>query len=162
MLKLCAAVITLCAFATVSPAQSVGDMLKGLRGVSVSVQAIGDDKDAAADGLSASALEGYIQMRLREAGIPVLQRSRETPNLSLGLVILKLNSGDAYAVSVSFGLQERAALVRDPQHTPLAVTWNRMELLIRRSASMKNLRDDVLRYAVDRFVNDYLAANPKS
>ena len=136
-------------------------MLKGLRGVSVSVQALGDNENAAADGLSAGALEVYIQMRLREADIPVLQRGRDTPNLSLALAILKLNTGDAYAVSASFSLQERATLVRDPQHTPLAATWNVMELLVRRSASMKNLRDDVLRDAMDRFVNHYLAANPK-
>ena len=136
-------------------------MLKGLRGVSVDVQMLGNNEEAAADGLSAGALEVYIQTRLREAGIPVLQRGRDTPNLSLGLVILKLDSGEAYAVSVSLSLQERAALVRDPQLTPLASTWNMMSLLIRRSASMKNLRDDELRYSMDKFVKDYLAANPK-
>lgn len=161
MLKLCAAVITLCAFATASPAQSTSEMLRGLRGVSVSVQALGDTEKAAADGLSAAALEAYVQTRLREAGIPILERGRDTPNLSLGLVILKLNTGDAYAASLSLSLQERAALVRDPQHAPLASTWNMMELLVRRSAGMKNLRDDFLRVAMDRFVKEYLAANPE-
>jgi hypothetical protein len=161
MLKLCAAIITLCAFAVASPARSTSDMLKGLRGVSVSVQALGDVEKAAADGLSAGELEAYILTRLREAGIPVLQRDRDTPNLSLVLAILKINTGDGYAVSTSLSLQERSTLVRDPQRTPLASTWNMMELLVRRPASMKNLREDVLRAAMDRFVKDYFAANPK-
>lgn len=161
MLKLCAAAVILCALATASAAQSARDMLKGLRGVSVSVQTLGHDEKAAADGLSAAELEVYVRTRLREAGIPVLERGRDTANLSLSLAILKLNTGDAYVVSASFGLQERAALVRDRQHTPLATTWNVTELLVRTPASMKNLRDDVLSVAMDNFVRDYLAANPK-
>src|SRR3712207_4109074 len=115
MLKLCAAVVTLCAFAAASQAQSAGGMLRGLRGVSVSVQTLGDEDKAAAAGLSSAALEAYARTRLREAGIPVLERGRDTPNLSLSLVILKFNTGEAYTVSASVVLQERAALVRDPQ-----------------------------------------------
>lgn len=149
-----------------SHAQSDADSLQRLHGVSMKVQVIGDAANEYE--LSTDTLATYAQLRLREAGIPVLPDKQENPRLVVIFNTLRLDkSGNEntalahYAIATSVILYDNAVLVRDARTNVLAVSWGTLRLSAYSANEIGKVRDVVLRDAMDSFINDYLAANPK-
>lgn len=135
-------------------------LLKGVRRVSVRVEMFGAADDARADGLSDGALTAYVEMRMREAGIAVAPAGPDVPKFTVTFNLLKVKNGGVYTISMAVHLVERARMLRNPTSPFYADTWGLTQLFIRRENDLRSVRDNV-QSAVDIFVNEYLAANPR-
>ncbi len=169
------AVLVACASVHGAGAQNAADefrrrTLVGLRGVGVLIESIDSEIEKA--GLSVSILRTDVELELRRSGITVLPSIAE---LSPPAVLERMAAGDPYlyvnvnalrspagyyVYSVHVELQQGARLVRDPKMTVHAATWNSGSAGTVGLAGLSMLRERV-RDHVDRFANDYLAANPK-
>jgi hypothetical protein len=149
------------------PAQAAADSnaeresLKGLRGVAVVVLAA---PEAEQGGLSQATLQTDVELKLRQAGIRVLT-STERPSAP-GAPILVVTLGTTrspagfYAYAVTVGLAQHVYLARDPTMGAWATTWTTGSVGYTGQARMDTIRS-VVRDYVDRFLNAYLAVNPK-
>lgn len=138
--------------------------LKGLRGVSVMIESL--EPEVERDGLSRSTIETDVELKLRQAGITVVPPGDQKNSLGAFLYVnvnaiqSSANRG-LYAYSVHVAVNQVVRLVRDREVRTVAATWSTGTIVIvgatRISASVReNVRDQV-----DRFVNAYLAVNPK-
>jgi hypothetical protein len=136
----------------------------GLIGVYVLITDM--DPEAEKDGLAKSTIRTDVELRLRQAGIRVLNSSEwlatpGSPDLFLRLSTLKPKEGPLYAFGIQLGLVQRVRLARDPNITVMAVTWEatgRYGTIA--TERLSELRAEV-RDMVDEFINNYMAANPK-
>lgn len=142
--------------------------LAGLQGVAVEVVPL-DDPQVERDGLSPSAIQTDVELRLRQAGIPVLSREQSfrTPGkpflvLSIGALKATPSSGlDIYPYSIKLTFEQLVILARSPGTRGLAVTWSATgKTGVVGRERLSTIRDNV-RDMVDQFINAYLAANPK-
>lgn len=131
--------------------------LRGLPGV-----AVGVPNDVAALGLSSIDMRTAIEVKLRLAGIKILdaEEALSTPSApALGLWLRTIDAGEFTVVSMRLELRQRATLATGAKD--LLPTWdtNWTLLLPTRDASA-NVRDSIQRY-VERFVNAWLTVNPR-
>ncbi len=141
------------------------ESLAGLTGVYVIVERV--DPDAEQEGLDQSTLQTDVEVKLRQAGIRVLTKTEAlvtpgAPNLHLMVDTMKL-SGAAlpiYAVSFHLELNQEVMLARKPTIALLAPTWSTSGIGAAGTKALHRMRENV-RDLVDRFINAYLAANPK-
>src|SRR2546425_8239420 len=168
-MKTVLAVLALLSATAVSPLVGQGDneytrkTLAGLTGVYVSVENIPDE--AQHDGLDTTRIRTDVELRLRQAGITVLTRQEwlstaAAPYLYVNVQVIK-NPANFYAYSADVELRQRVTLVHNPATSILAATWSATGIIgtvgSRRVGSLReNVRD-----LTDRFINAYLAANPK-
>lgn len=136
--------------------------LRGLKGVGVVVDGLKPEVEQ--NGLTASAIQTDVELKLRQAGIPVLDsdESGKAGSAILEISVSVLTSSDgrsAYMITV--GLDQDANLVRDPSiFTALATTWQVGVLGSIGRPNVRSLRD-VVKDLVDKFINAYFAVNPK-
>lgn len=132
--------------------------LVGLTRISVLLENV--DEDAQQRGLSAHQIQTDVELRLRQAGIPVADTSEQgNPYLYVNVQTLRLERG-AYVWHLEVQLLQRVALDRNPSNTLLAPTWGSSKLGIIGADKLSQLRDDI-RDMVDEFINAFLAANAK-
>ena len=134
--------------------------LAGLTGVNVLVE--GMNPDVERDGLARSTLQTDVELRLRQASIRVLTETEMLlapgkPFLYLRVSSFKGREG-VYAVAISLELKQSVRLVRDPALTLMAATWQSIGAIGLGGPSKAR---DTVRDEVDKFINAYLAANPK-
>jgi hypothetical protein len=137
----------------------------GLTGVGVLVEDV--NSKAKEDGLDKTTLQTDVELRLREAGVPVLLKSEALkrpgcPILYLSVIVLERESG-GYAYSADVELTEQVTLVRKPAVIAIgATTWHARSIVgvVGASELAETVRGTV-RDQVAQFVNVYLAANPK-
>ena len=143
------------------------DNLQGLTGVFVLVETI--DGDAKRDGLTTEDVITWVELRLRALGIKVLTMAEYfsepgNPCLYVNVHALKVNPcrSDMYVMSVSVDLQETMKQTRPPyKSVSSAKVWESgMVSLFSASLLTSATKENVLKH-VDKFANDYLAANPK-
>ena len=143
--------------------QPVSSVFKGLDGVRVLTEDVRED--AKRDGLRPDDIQTQIELRLRTLGIRVLSMQGGSvgtwPCLYVNVNTLKTNYG--YAASISVAFQETVKQNRPPYGLVYGATlWE--ERLIQacggRVDFAKYTKEGVLEL-VDRFANEYLAANPK-
>lgn len=137
--------------------------LTGLIGASVSVGNM--NPEAEKDGLAKSTIQTDVELRLRQAGIRVLdylewKATPGEPDLFLSIGTTKLKGGMMYGYSIQLSLFERVRLARDPNKTVTAITWDTESGGNIPTERLSELRT-VVRDMVDEFINAYLAANPK-
>jgi hypothetical protein len=148
-------------FPTISRAAENPDqqVLRGLKGVSVAVGKI--RREAERLGLDTEKIKTDVELRLRKAGIKVLtgQEMMETPGMPYLLVSVNATVGSgicAYAIDVD--LHEAVTLDRGPRiHSPV---WNAAYAGWVGTNKIREIRGHV-GDLVDKFINDYLVANPK-
>ncbi len=136
------------------------DTLKALHGVRVLVEYLRPEGEKY--GLTKEAIETDTELRLRQYGIKVLSRE-ESPDsylyINVNTVVQEALPIAAVAVQVQF-LQD-VLLYRDLKTRVTATTWSKG---INGLVGVNQLRDfsrENVKDLVDKFINDYLAVNPK-
>ena len=124
-------------------------------------------REAERDGLTAQVLQTDIELRLRQAGVPILTPAERLATPGRPLLYLNLNAfklkgqTELYAYSMSLVLKQRVAILRDASTVSVAGTWSATSSVGTIGADrLRSLRDDV-RDMVDEFINAYLSMNPK-
>ncbi len=138
--------------------------LAGLAGVRVVVDDVEDDVED--EGLTQSALQRDVELKLQQAGIRVLTEAEwraapGKPTLELEINTLKPQT-KTYLFSITLDLAQEVRLERDTNLSSHASTWSATPRL--GAALAAHLPRAVRRHVqemVDQFVNAYLAANPK-
>lgn len=137
--------------------------LRGLAGVGVVVEPLG--KEIERDGLTAAQIQTDVELRLRRSGIHVLSiaENRNAPGmpfLSVRVNVLKQKDIPLYAFSIYVTLMQDVLLARDSKISSHAATWDTDSVGTVGEAHLRDVRNSVGDY-VDRFINAYLAVNPK-
>ena len=139
--------------------------LKGLVGVSVLVEHLPADIEGY--GLTTDAIKTAVELRLRRSGIQVFSAFSDDPSPALACVYVNINLTKAsrnvsglYAASVAVELEQWLRSVGSGLEFP-GTTWKRASVATVGEDNLRQLRN-VVDDKVDEFINDYLAANPKS
>jgi len=144
------------------------DTLKGLSGVEVRIEPIRPEAEKSGYGLTTKQLQTDVELRLRQSGIRVLTGKERrltagAPYLYVNVnVVIRQRTGMNLAVyNIHVELNQIVYLGRDPTVRCYASTWNNGFV---GSIGVSNLGDIrvTVKESVDHFINDYLAANPKS
>jgi hypothetical protein len=140
--------------------------LIGIKGVYVIVSSLYPEVEEA--GLTNSQIQSDVELKLRLAGIKVLNYElkkmiKETGEITLTkpavfiYVTSRKGLQGAIVYNISCELQQTVILVRNPSIETYATTWNDSALDV---GSIKDMRE-LIKDVVDKFINAYLAVNPK-
>jgi len=143
-------------------------LLEGLRGITVMVLPI--SPDAERNGLKRDQIQTNIELKLRKAGIKILtERELEKPGfpyLNVNLSVAKDKNPELYGYDIKVEMYKQE--IQNPQdeiETAMqAISIKAWSSELTGSASgsdLKNRVEEQLSNAMDKFVSDYLAANPK-
>ncbi len=142
--------------ATTSEIQS----LRGLKKISVVIeQRDPDTKDAS---IELDRIRTITELKLRLAGIEVVEFAPEY--LYLTAACARIEVGDkilGYAVHSSLDLVQRTPLLRDMGNIVFSRTWHTHKTNIIPGTHINTKYKSSLDGLVDKFINDYLSANPK-
>jgi hypothetical protein len=133
--------------------------LRGFRTIQVVIDAPPPEAEQA--GLTKSAIQTDVELKLRQAGIRVLDQTTDVPWLHVAVfVIPSSDSNWPYAIEVE--LCQGVTLTRDPSISLIGTpTWSVGGYGSVGRQNVRSLREDV-KDAVDKFINAYLAVNPKN
>jgi len=135
--------------------------LVGLKGVQVVVEKI--DPQAELLGLTKAQIKTEVELRLRKAGIRVLTgkerlETPEMPWLYVNVTVFPPQDLPLAAFSIHVELKEIVTLANGS--TTVGSIWDTGYVGIVGKEKIREMRKLVDDY-VDKFINDYLAANPK-
>ena len=141
-------------------------VLRALKTVSVLVEHLAPETEA--DGLSTHQIQTDVELRLREAGINVIdikEANKLKPNppyLYINVNCLKLLDESRYVVAIQVEMAENATLERHATRLVIGVTtWSRGFVgIFGQNVFSQSVRQEI-RDKVDAFLNDYLKANQK-
>ena len=139
------------------------DTLRGLLEVQVIVEGL--EPGARQLGLSEQALRTDVERQLRQYGIRVASdeqylKTAVVPILYLRVHTLSTEGVPFIPVSVDVELQQMVLLAREPAVYCVAATWMTGSMAVVGLSDGRRVRDSV-RDSVAKFINDYLAVNPK-
>jgi hypothetical protein len=141
------------------------ETLRGIQGVTVLVESIRPEIER--DGLTQSQIIVDVELRLRRAGVRVLTREeglqvKGEPLLYVNLNVIKAGFGnEMYIYSVSLQLDQDVWLARADQPVKArGRTWETGSVGVVGSRRLQSVREEVSDM-IDKFLNDFLAANPK-
>ena len=133
--------------------------LRGLKGVAVVIELPGSESERG--GLKASRLQTDVELRLRNAGIPVLTKEERTstpgsPYLYVNVHVRGTRLG-VYMFTITVQLRQEVVLKRNPSAEASVATWEGRSM-----GHTYDLQDIRIRVGnrVDEFINDYLSENP--
>jgi hypothetical protein len=118
------------------------------------------------NGLTKTAIQTDVELKLRQAGIPVLDaKDPKLPKLEVAALEINVNivtsSDGIWVFTVSVALGQNVRLVRDPSIIGVfANTWDVVETGRVGKPNVRELRD-LIKDGVDTFINAYLSVNPK-
>src|SRR3989442_2679525 len=150
--------------ALATAADEIGrESLKGLRAVHVVIERM--SPEAERDGLPRDTIQTDVELKLRQAGITVSSKS-EPP--AFAYIYVNVNTLKAapptsglYAYCVHVELVQGVTLARNAKVLTYAPTWRALGSVGTVVAVKLSRVREVVRDAVDEFINDYLAVNPK-
>jgi len=132
--------------------------LRGLKGMEVFIVSM--PPEAEQNGLTKSAIQTDVEFKLRQAAITILDPKPGQPWLSVE-VEMGIRTESPWTYSISVELHQSVTLTRDPSISfPDAATWSAGAFGSVGRAKVGSLRDDI-KDMIDKFINAYLAANPK-
>jgi hypothetical protein len=138
------------------------DVLAGLQGVRVLVEHLNPKVEEY--GLEAQQLQNDVELRLRQNGIKVLSEQEYLSTLNPCLyvcVIVDIRPESSLVVSgITLELREAVLLIRDQTKLCMGGTWWTASTGSVGLNNIKTIREGV-KDNVDKFINDYLAVNPK-
>jgi hypothetical protein len=118
------------------------------------------------EGLTAEQIQSVVVDRLKQMGVKVVSEEEGlkiagSPVLYVNISANKRTRTPAFVYHVDIGILQKVTLVREPKIRTMSITWNRGQVGYCPSISLaKSLRETV-GYLMDRFQEDYRAANPK-
>lgn len=119
---------------------------------------------AARDGLTADVIKTAVELRLRSNGLKVISKDEYTAEdgmIWITIDALKIEGMPLYACSFSIDIKQFVAPPRDADLKVLGATWQAGGVAVIGQAKLREgAREDTLQF-IDKFINDYLAANPK-
>ncbi len=114
------------------------------------------------EGLSKSKIQTDVESELRLAGIKVLTKQELKKEKGQPVFYIYINGmkgpGNTLVYEIGVRLMQDASLVRKPNYTFLAPTW---EVGTIGFGDRKNIQTDI-KDKVDQFINAYLSVNPKT
>ena len=136
--------------------------LQGLQGVAVVVESI--KSDAEQDGLLATDLQADTELKLSQAGIPVLDQDewRHTPGRPwLYVSVNTIKYLASYFFSIDVQLKQEVTLPRESSLVTSSATWEVGSIGFVISPDLpQKIRDSVSGY-VNHFIQDFLSVNGK-
>lgn len=138
--------------------------LAGIDALYVFVQGLTEETQKS--GLTTEQIQTEVEDKLKQLGVRVVSEEEGlglagSPVLYVNISAHKRTRTAAFVYHVDVGVLQRVTLVRDPIIRPMSITWNKGQLgHCPSSAFAKSLRETV-GYLMDRFQEDYRAANPK-
>ncbi len=137
--------------------------LEGIKGIYV-VEKI--SPEAEKDGLTGDLVRTDVELQLRKSGIRVLTKKEwleapGRPYLYVRVFALKYEEMPLYSVDITVAINQLVRLNRDLTVSSVAVTWSNEVNGIVEDKKMKASVREQLKNLVDKFINDYLAVNPK-
>ena len=138
--------------------------LRGLKGFEVLIEDIAPE--AKEDGLTKDLIKTDVELRLRKAGIRVLTKE-ESPKipqsqyLYINVIAGKHKESEFYSIAIFVDLKQEVYLKRNPSITVLASTWSVATVGGVSASQMKSNVREQLGDLMDKFINAYLAVNPK-
>jgi hypothetical protein len=131
--------------------------LKGIKGFRVVIQDIGSD--AVADGLTVNQLQTDVELRLRKAGVTVLETGVDVPFLSVRAALFKTSPGGVYANTCMVEFYQQVSVKNGT--FLFAATWSVQYLGTVGNESMSQTIRERVADQVDQFLNAYLSVNPR-
>jgi hypothetical protein len=137
--------------------------LQGLKGIGVLVENLPQEVEK--EGITKNQLQIEVELKLREARIPILSREEclKTPGEPYLYININVNTAktesDIYPYSLDVMLIQKVSLMRDPKQTTYSVTWSTGGVGSVSKQSIHPLRNSV-GDIVDVFIQAYLAENP--
>lgn len=163
------AALLLAAQAATASAQDVDASrrtLVGLQGMQVGIEALKPELERL--GLARTTLQTDVELRLRVAGLKVLSPDQRLdapgrPILYVQVSAMTVQVADGlYGYTVKVALLQDVRLNRDSTIATVATTWDSGPILgLVGEDNLANHVRGVVRDAVDKFANAFLAANPK-
>jgi hypothetical protein len=139
--------------------ESTRATLKGITAVYVVVEELRDS--AKVLGLTKDAIRTDVELKLRLAGIRVVETTEEWAKLT-GSPFLYVNvnvlDGSARVANVEVELDQDALLARNGEFASGVTTWSAGGVLV--NPDVQYIRDRI-KDAVDKFLNAWLSVNPK-
>lgn len=139
------------------------DSLRGLRALDVIVEPL--PAEAEKDGLRRPTLQADIELRLRRAGITIVN-DRTVPWPDAAVMRLRmdglkreLEQGSFTEYKLTLEVLQGVALLRDPAVRAVDAQWHRTSQGVQLSTMLAQSVRDSLRELIEHFVDDYLAAN---
>lgn len=133
--------------------------LRGLNGIEVFVGTLPSEVEQ--NGLTKSAIQTDVELKLRQAGIPVLDPKVGSPWLDVNVNVLSDSNSAIWTWTIRVELHQDAILTRDSSiFAKDAVTWGLGMFGQIGKQNLRSLRDNI-KDKVDQFINAYLAVNPK-
>jgi hypothetical protein len=117
-------------------------------------------------GLTTEQIQTEVEDKLKQMGVRIVSEEEGlkiagSPVLYVNISVHKRTRTAAFVYHVDVGVLQRVTLVREPRIRPMSITWNKGQLGYCPSIGLaKSLRETV-GYLMDRFQEDYQAANPK-
>ena len=139
---------------------------ESLRGVKAIAVVIRIENQGERYGLTEHEVQQDIELKLRMAGIEVLDKSEVATKPYLpGLVFIitpydRQDSNGIIAFHMSLAVEQPVSLIRDNSVTLYAETWETGYVGMVGQTNFRNLRDDI-KNLTDNFVNAYLSVNLK-
>ena len=143
--------------------------LVGLKGIHVGVSELNPNEESYS--ISKQRLQLDVELRLRQNGIKVLSQKEwlTTPGaptlwieVSHQTAVWKdLSKADVSAVHITVALLEWVRLERDFQIDCFAAVWSQSLINAIPNKDIADMVRQGVSLAIDSFINDYLAANPK-
>jgi len=148
--------------ARASDSESERQTLSGLQGVAVLVDRLQSEVELA--GLTRASILTDVELKLRLAGIPVLEgvdvANMDSPYYLYVRVGIQPISDGFWPYFIDVAFDQEVLLGRDRSIVSIASTWS-VEYIGRvLKPNVQKVRED-LENAVDKFINAYLSVNPK-
>jgi hypothetical protein len=117
---------------------------------------------ARADGLDADQIKTDVQLKLRLAGMRVVDESEKEPHLYVNIVYRQEVNADKrrYVAYVEIRFRQKVSVDVNDNDT-IASTWIAGRLLSGPAGEAQDQVKKALNGLLDEFTNDYLAENPK-
>lgn len=154
-------ILTLATFSSVSGQTFTSadkDTLAGIRIIKVLVEGL--DTETEAGGLRKNQIQTDAELRLRRAGIKVEDKPL-LPYLYINLNTLKHKSLPMFSYSIQVDFNQEVILERDKSISAYASTWHKGSIGTVGELNLQQIRG-AINDVVDKFINDYLAANSSS
>jgi len=117
-------------------------------------------------GLRSEQIQSDVEDKLKQEGISVVSEEESlrlagSPVLYVNISAYKRKRTAAFVYHIDVGVLQRVALVRDPKIRIMSITWTKGRLGYCPAKALVTSVRETVGYLMDRFADDYTAANPK-